>query len=810
MFLSNSRREPLLLFLLGTAAAAWAKNMNGGEYRIANAQSYDTHYQAEYFEVYSPTLKSRYSEVIWRGFDNIPLPDEVVRRFANKTMAIVGYEVDQVRIDDHGNEVPVPITHAYNHHYIAWLHNSQKGTVVKQKLHHDAPTGAMTHGTDEYWGFSLLHSTEPSSAETNPAQVFSEANGGEMRGSYHGYPLGYAQLIQGPDRFGVNPMQIDTWNRDEPTAKFVPGPLPQNAPQRGNSEATYSGLLECPCSDALVKEWSPKYKIQSPQNDDEAQCYVKGKIENATECYHAGQIVVPLAQGYEFEEIHDPTIPSGCSLKQRLDGVLNIFWSEPSTEMKEEREEPSLDEMDADGVMAFVSGAINATVQLETAPTGQATITMVGPADVWFGMGFGSLSMCRHMEADECQGGGPYAIIVYDDRMEERHLALHGPGTVLPSTLTVVSNTVTGGNRTVVLQRPMEMEDDNYYSFDSSSTTLEVILARGCSMEFAQHCGHGSATMNFLAVETNMRICRDGIDGKIGGRAFSDNRCAPFPTSTLLESNNPTCSIQTYTGGLSCCNDGKTLLDKDQEIPWADKLLEYRLKFRYYFEEYKPATATTPASHQHLVRFYWQTEAFAGEYDITACPPGTPSSQCVQVITSEWKVRDMIADRPWSQMWGTGPNSSKAEGIKLIYAGPHCHAPSCLSMELYIADTGDLLCHVEPQHGASEDVIYDELGFLAIPPCLWSDNPKDGLVAPTLLKQDTTLLSIKRNNNTFSHWGEMASWQMRGVVVFEAEESTKEHAEEVNHAVKAEASGEETSDKVVTKRRSIRRGRPEV
>ena len=42
-------------------------------------------------------------------------------------------------------------------------------------------------------------------------QLFSEGNGGEMRLSYHGYPKGYAQLIESPDSFQVTPMQIDTW-----------------------------------------------------------------------------------------------------------------------------------------------------------------------------------------------------------------------------------------------------------------------------------------------------------------------------------------------------------------------------------------------------------------------------------------------------------------------------------------------------------------------------------------------------------------------------------------------------------------------
>ncbi len=40
--------------------------------------------------------------------DPIPLPADIVARFANKTIAIVGYEVDQVYREATG-DVPVPI-----------------------------------------------------------------------------------------------------------------------------------------------------------------------------------------------------------------------------------------------------------------------------------------------------------------------------------------------------------------------------------------------------------------------------------------------------------------------------------------------------------------------------------------------------------------------------------------------------------------------------------------------------------------------------------------------------------------------------
>jgi hypothetical protein len=102
-------------------------------------------------------------------------------------------------------------------------------------------------------------------------------------------------------------------------------------------------------------------------------------------------------------------------------------------------------------------------------------------------------------------------------------------------------------------------------------------------------------------------------------------------------------------------------------------------------------------------------------------------------------------------------------GINLVYAGGHCHAPSCISIELYNLDTGELICRQEPVYGKGSGELYDEEGYLALPPCLWGSE-EEGLVPPMLLTWDTTLMSIKRNNNTYAHYGEMASWQVCGCV----------------------------------------------
>lgn len=195
------------------------------------------------------------------------------------------------------------------------------------------------------------------------------------------------------------------------------------------------------------------------------------------------------------------------------------------------------------------------------------------------------------------------------------------------------------------------------------------------------------------------------------------------------------------------------LLDKNQTVP--EPVEEYHLKFRFWFEEYNPA------KHTNLIRLYYQTEAWATEYDVPPCPAGTPPEMCEHQITAHFTPRDMIKDH-CSVRSDASCTGTATKGIELIYAGAHCHAPSCISLELYNGDTGELICRQLPVFGQS-DKIYDEEGYIAIPPCLWGAD--DGLLPPPFLSLDTNLVSIKKNNNTVGHYGEMASWQMRGNVV---------------------------------------------
>lgn len=97
---------------------------------------------------------------------------------------------------------------------------------------------------------------------------------------------------------------------------------------------------------------------------------------------------------------------------------------------------------------------------------------------------------------------------------------------------------------------------------------------------------------------------------------------------------------------------------------------------------------------------------------------------------------------------------------RLIMAGGHCHSPACLSLELYDEDKQELLCRVTPRMGQG-DAVWDEAGYVWLPPCQWGD-AADGLRPPPVLSLDANLSVVKQANVTAYHYGVMGIFQMRG------------------------------------------------
>ena len=700
-----------LFLLLNTATNMnMNMNMNGDIYYISNPNTSSSipfstvysnqHSKVEFFDVYSAPITSRYGEVYWTLMDPVNLPSQIVSRFHNKPIAIVGYEMDQVLLDN----TSVPITWSYNHHYEAFLYggSNQLLKIGENKTVDSSDMGSQNHG---YHSFVYLNDSLQE-GQYPGVQLFSEANGGESRASYHGYPTGYAQVLYSPKLFRIQPMQIDTRNRDPlyiNDTVFHPSLLPHNAASPAN--ASYSGLLECPCTTRTQKVIKNNYYTET-----NASClnYLDELLECQTE------IEKLVLHNTEVTEINSLTEPRGCFFNTSggyYNNNKNSITCHTNTKPR-------------------YRGLINnSNLQLDLLIDNKVLLNITGPKDVWFGIAFNASTM----------GNLPYSIIVLGDTVEERKLANHDMGTLLQSSIKILRNVIIGDKRSVIISRDI---NNSYYNFNDQ-LNIPILWANGQSETFGYHKSRGATMLSLYSLDSNTCICYSKKTGTINGIPFQ-KRCAAEPIGDLLHQRNPSCFVDTYQGGLSCCAHKTILLDANQTQPEYE--MTYRIKFRFWFQEYQ--------NHQQLVRPYFQTEAFSGEYDVPKCEPGTPYEERIHSITGRWQVKDMV-----------DANIRKnTMGLKFIYAGPHCHAPTCISMELYNADTGQLICGVIPEYGKGRlNVSFDELDYIRVDPCVWGEDA--GLMEPMFLSWDTNLTSIKKNNNTNAHYGEMASWQTRAVLV---------------------------------------------
>jgi len=230
------------------------------------------------------------------------------------------------------------------------------------------------------------------------------------------------------------------------------------------------------------------------------------------------------------------------------------------------------------------------------------------------------------------------------------------------------------------------------------------------------------------------------------GTVGFNNACAPRPRSDLLEERNPTCDLRSYSGGQIACHHMWSLLDADQEIPWVDQPLQYRLKFRFWVQPYNASF------HTNVKRTTWGI-ASPVEYDVPRCADGVEG--CSRAADGSWE----------HTIRGTYKG-----GGKLVAAHFHCHAPTCTSMAMYMcaadvsvcnATTGRLICKEEPVYGGVGKIDlpgFDEPGFILQPPCLWGDAAY-GLEAPVDV-DGLTLHSVKTSKANYGHHGEMAWQQM--------------------------------------------------
>jgi len=743
-------------------------NQNG-EYFLSNTpkgnlSKFPTHYK-DYpggvysFDVLSPVVSTLYSQVWWAALPAVRLPQNVIDHFNDKTMAVVGFELDQVRQLPNGSYESLPMTFAYNHHFESNMVGKYsrmekvKITGPNDERLSDMQRSMGGHGIPEPWKKEawVVRDLKPDAA-TPTSQSFGGANGGEVRKSYHGYAPGYAQLIQSPQEFHITPMQIDTWNRDKMKmgeAKFHPGPVPSNswAPPADSPDAIYSGLLECPLTTRITKIVEEGYSTLNTGTCD-AQSQT-GVVMSATECY-AAAAKLGITGPVETKEGVDASLPAGCTVRRvGGDTTTEVFFNKATDTAAK----------CGAGVTKLYGNAtslVTVSVHMD-AGTDNVTITISGPSDVWFGVGFNASAM-----KDD-----PWAVVVEGNgKVSERKLRDQNGGSALASSVTVISQTVSNSTRTVVLSRALKGATANHYTFSVNTAVLPFINAVGSGVAFSYHKSKNIATLAFVPEDGANCICtlkpapygqgkghlhytptnQKGEAGVPGDVSFG-NHCGGSNSQDLLDWKNPTCDVRGYLGGQTACHHMWSLLDADQDIPWADQPLQYHLKFRFWVQDFKESDPTKNGapSHQNVKRTTWGI-ASPVEYDVPKCGPSVPG--CTQQPDGNWV----------HTIQGTYKGSGK-----LVAAHFHCHAPTCLSMKMMDNETGEVICEERPIYGGTNhpelEKKYDEPGYILQPPCLWGDNPELGL-QPPIDVNGRTLYTIKTSNATYGHHGEMAWQQM--------------------------------------------------
>jgi hypothetical protein len=820
--------------------------------------------KVEYFDVYGE-VRTQYSQVYWTRNNPINLPPALVERFKGKVMAITGYEVDQVThtapVENSTTTGPeslggfscwpacsksdksVPIYNAYNHHYFGWLLGKDA-----ELYEREVPT-AMPNPT--YTGYRNAEGTEHD-YPTNI--VFKENPGGEFRKSYHGYPSGYAQLLHSPTQWSVEPMQIDTHNREfsiNDRVGYKEAFLPkQDMTNVTNRKSGLSPLIECPCTDRFTREESIEDVVVSS-----GTCGTSG-IATLADCTAAIANAVTVSKSVAANNV---SLPSGCIMRPdkvagskatTFTAIFNsatssescgpppsgaFVWGAPQKDTgincKASGCLPSnkkygctgefmgqctwdsaaaaqagcgaddacggfmcSENFDNGRFLCFgrQAGSPTAPMKGATAYTKKftshdalfgesaslvnltlshdgttATLTLSGPAGSWFGMGFDAKQM-----AD-----APYALIVDGSgAVTERKLVEHGPGTLLPATVKVVSTSSVAGVRTVTVTRSVAHA---VYPIPTVPGQINTIVAVGNSPQLAYHKARTGSSITLVPSSADSCMCKPNVQSflnymNVSKSAFGGYACLDEPRSDMLKHGdgtgrdlmNAACKMETYNGGLQCCKHHEYLTDLEQASLIPNKTDTYFLKWRYYFQEYTPAVTmaptaptevVTPASHQHLHHWVFLIDASVNDYEEDNAHYGEAAIGSIHANLTAGTMG--LEDVP-----------KKFGKIIPHVMTPHCHAPSCIREELWNADTNEIICNItakygDEAYGSVSTTPFNEADYVAIPPCIFGN--QTGLQTPFHIDPATNIRAVKYFNNTYRHLGQMAQWT--GLMVYDTD-----------------------------------------
>ena len=134
------------------------------------------------------------------------------------------------------------------------------------------------------------------------------------------------------------------------------------------------------------------------------------------------------------------------------------------------------------GTQTLLSG-LTANINID-ADTDITTLTLTGPSNAWFGIGFGNSDM-----------NGTDIFMTTGSSIQDSYSSSNGePQPDASQDWTLVSNTVSGSNRTIVATRANNTGDSDDHIFNASAGSLSVIYAKGSSTNYAYHGGNRGFT----------------------------------------------------------------------------------------------------------------------------------------------------------------------------------------------------------------------------------------------------------------------------------------------------------------------------
>lgn len=173
-------------------------------------------------------------------------------------------------------------------------------------------------------------------------------------------------------------------------------------------------------------------------------------------------------------------------------------------------------------------GSMTVKISLDQA-TLLATITLTGPSTRWMSIGLDCSSMAGNKD-----------VISYGTSLLDRSFSTSThvqPLTDPINNLTLVSNTVSGTTRTLVVSRPFNTGDSNDYVFDFNASALNIVWGLGPGTDLGvKHSSKGIATLNFSTLSNDEFTLANSV------------QISPNPSTGMVTLQNPaSLSIQTIS-----------------------------------------------------------------------------------------------------------------------------------------------------------------------------------------------------------------------------------------------------------------------